>query len=231
MSITENILRLNNVRGVVTSLIDRGNGAQLVNQEYGKKPGETLFDTTLSQELAEKGVKQIEAIPLDVAIRYTPEVSCTFTQNPVQIGVNVNDHSYNNPDTLTVSFGTSDVKGTLARLTGIVASAAAGFDDIKKNKTPSKILLDLLYRAKEERTLFQVDDGLHTYTDMMIQNITYDKDKTTYRSLVATVTLQQFIFVSTDYNAKNGITRTPVLPVDKSTFAYAKGFLDRIRLV
>lgn len=230
MSVTENILRVNNLRGVVTSIVDRNNEAQLVAQYFDAENGYTLFDDTARKEYEKKyGKKPIEAIPLDVAIRYTPDMSTTFTQNPVQYGVNINDHSYNNPDTLTITFGTSDIKSTSARLKGIVTSAQSRFDNIKKNITPSRALLNLLYRAKEERTTFQVDDGLHTYTDMVIQNISYDKDKTTYRSLVATVVLQQFIFVNAAVDV--GTQRTQPLPVSQSSFSKAKGVLDRIRLV
>lgn len=242
MSITDNILRVKNAQGVVTSILDRATTAQLYNQEYEEQikaleSGEgstanTLFslpDTTYEQ--AFKG-RPIRSIPLDVAIRYTPEMSNTFTSNPVQIGVNVNDHVYNNPDTLVVNFGTSDVKGTLARMSGLIQTVQNGFDNIKNNQTPSRILLALLYKAKEERTLFQIDDGLRTYTDMVIQSITYDKDRTTYRALVATVTLQQFIFVESGIgDTPNGLVRTQVQSLEKSTFAKAKGVIDRIKLI
>ena len=77
-------------------------------------------------------------------------------------------------------------------------------------------------------TIFTLDDGLHTYTDMVITNITYDKDKTTYRSLVATVTLQQFIFVDT---VEAGSKRPPVVPGSASTFANVWDKITAIRLV
>lgn len=74
-----------------------------------------------------------------------------------------------------------------------------------------------------------MDDGVHTFTDLIITNISYDKDKTTYRALVATVTLHQFIFVNSDENV--GIQRTQPLSVKDSTFSQVAGVLDRIKLV
>lgn len=232
MSVTDNILRVNNVRGVVTSLVDRGTSPRLVNQDYDTSE-DGLFTLEARRQWQElHNEKPLKEIPLDVVIRYTPQVSTAVTNNPTQLGVNVNDHTYNEPDTLTIHFGTSDVKGTLARMTGLISTVQNGFDNIKNNQTPSRILLALLYKAKEDRTLFQIDDGLYTYTDMLITNITYDKDKTTYRALVATVTLQQMIFVNTlTDDAKNGLVRTQVVPVDKSSFAYVKEKIDSIRLI
>ena len=231
MSATDNILRVNNVRGVVTSLMNRGTSPKLVSQYYNTENDDkfTLEAERIYNQAYNK--TPIKEIPLDVVIRYSPVMSVSVTGNPVQIGVNVNDHTYNNPDTLTVNFGTSDVKGTLARMAGIIASARTNFDNIKRADTPSKLLLELLIKAKQERTLFQLNDGLHTYTDMLITDIQYDKDKTTYRALVATITLQQMIFVNSEDLGKSEIYRTQALPVETSTFSKVKGVIDRIRLV
>lgn len=230
MSVTDNILRINNIRGVVTSIVDRGSTPRLISQYYDTENDEkfTLEAERLFNAIYKKD--PIKEIPLDVVIRYSPAMSVSVTGNPVQIGVNVNDHTYNNPDIMTVNFGTSDVKGTLARMSGIIASAATGFDNIKNIDTPSRLLLALLVRAKQERTLFQLDDGLHTYTDMLITDITYDKDKSTYRALVATITLQQMIYVNSESEGKE-IYRTQAVPVEKSTFSAIKNTIDRIRLI
>lgn len=230
MGITENILRVNNVRGVVTSITDRGTSPRLVSQYYSTEQDDlfTLEATKIYNQLHNQ--KPIKEIPLDVVIRYSPVMSNTVTGNPVQIGVNVNDHTYNNPDTMTINFGTSDVKGTLARMAGVIAAVQNGFDNLKSAQTPSKLLLALLVKAKEERTLFQIDDGLHTYTDMMITEIQYDKDKTTYRALIATVTLQQIIRVNVTEDAR-GIYRTQALPVELSTFAKIKNTINSIKLI
>lgn len=223
MSVSENILKVQNMQGTLTSIKDKVLAdAYLFNEEYKEQmqwynwnPSETPADQlpTLFSYTAGKPQRYI---PLDVVIRYTPEVSSTVTSNPTQIGINVNDHVYSNPDTMTITFGMSDVRGSLARLTGIV-KAFTSVDALKNPQTPSRSLLSLLYKAKEEHTLLSVDDGLHTYTNMVITNITYDRDKSTYRSLVATATLQQFIFVNTGTEAL-GVIRPSVLPGSASRF-------------
>lgn len=232
MAITDNILRVNNVRGVVTSLIDRGNQPRLINQNYSTTED---LNFTLEEErayLKRYNKKTIKDIPLDVVIRYSPRMSTTVTGNPVQIGVNVNDHTYNDPDTMVINFGTSDVKGTLARMQGLVKAVQSVYDDWKSLETPSRALLSLLYKAKEQRTVFTIDDGLHTYTDMLIKEIEYDKDKTTYRSLVATVVLQQMIFVDVvAEDLKNGIIRTQAVALSNSTYAAKANTIARIILV
>lgn len=232
MSATDNILRVNNVRGVVTSLMNRGTSPKLVSQYYNTEDDEIF---TLEAERVFNALynrEPIKEIPLDVVVRYSPVMSVAVTSNPVQIGVNVNDHTYNNSDTMVVNFGTSDVKGKLARLSGLISSVKTGFKDITDADTPSRLLLRLLIKAKEERTLFQLDDGLSTYSDMLITEIAYDKDKTTYRSLIATITLQQMIYVRADIDGEvAGIYRTQALPVGSSTFAKSKNVIDKIMLV
>lgn len=231
MSVTENILKVQNVQGVITSIKDRFTGNELVNQEYALQ--KSVHDTLLNAEFTDEASKEryvasanlfshtagepFKSIPLDVVVRYTPEVSTTVTTNPTQIGINVNDHVYSNPDTVTVVFGISDISRKLARLSGVVKSFTS-IDALKNPVTPSRALLNLLYKAKEEHTLLSLDDGLHAYTDMVITNITYDKDKSTYRSLVATITLQQFIFVNTEGNDINSF-RPQVVPGAASTYA------------
>ena len=219
MSATDNILRVNNVRGVVTSLMNRGTSPKLVSQYYNTEDDEIF---TLEAERVFNALynrEPIKEIPLDVVVRYSPVMSVAVTSNPVQIGVNVNDHTYNNSDTMVVNFGTSDVKGKLARLSGLISSVKTGFKDITDADTPSRLLL-------------QLDDGLSTYSDMLITEIAYDKDKTTYRSLIATITLQQMIYVRAGIDGEvAGIYRTQALPVGSSTFAKAKNVIDKIMLV
>lgn len=230
MSVTENILKVKNIQGNITSIKDRGSDARLVNQEYADQ---LAYSKLSPKPLYYSGMfsypsgKPFQYIPLDVVVRYTPEVSATVTSNPTQFGINVNDHVYNNPDTMTVVFGSSDIKGSLARLQGVVKSFTS-LDALKNPETPSRYLLNLLYRAKEEHTLLALDDGLHAYTNMVITNITYDRDKSTYRTLVATVTLQQFIFVDT---LEVGSKRPSVVPGSKSTFASAWDRITAIRLM
>lgn len=235
MSVTENILKVKNVQGVITSIKDRGADAQLYNQEYTKQMEYFTFDSesgdvdSLPDLFSYTSGKPFQAIPLDVVVRYTPEVSTTVTSNPTQIGINVNDHVYNNPDTMTVTFGISDIRGTLARLSGVIKSFTSA-DALKNPQTPSRALLALLYKAKEEHTLLTIDDGLYTYRNMVITNVTYDKDKSTYRSLVATATLQQFIFVNVIQESM-GCVRANVVPGVASKFANAWDRISSIRLV
>lgn len=235
MSVTENILKVKNVQGVITSIKDRGSDAKLINQEYDDQvkyynevvvPGDKDKAAEFSL-VSYPSDKPFKSIPLDVVVRYSPEMSSTITSNPIQSGVNVNDHIYSNPDTMTVVFGASDIKGTLARLTGVVKSFTS-IDSLKNPVTPSRALLNLLYRAKEEHTLLCVDDGLHTYTDMIITNISYDKDKSTYRTLVATIVLQQFLFVNTE---EVGSKRPAVVPGKASTFSKVWDSVTSIRLL
>lgn len=105
------------------------------------------------------------------------ERKLTITQNPVEIGASVVDHAYVNPTTVTMKIMMSDVHqsiipGQFSDLTFRHTSAWAILKQIQESRIPVDIFTKLGY-----------------YKNMLIESISAEDTKETFRALDATVTL------------------------------------------
>ena len=101
----------------------------------------------------------------------------TITENPVETGASVVDHAYVNPTTVTMKIMMSDVHqsiipGQFSDLTFRHTSAWAILKQIQESRIPVDIFTKLGY-----------------YKNMLIESISADDTKETFRALDATVTL------------------------------------------
>nr|DAG86938.1 MAG TPA: hypothetical protein [Bacteriophage sp.] len=212
MAIAGQVLQVEGLAGTLVSIINRGGNPKLVNQKV------------VNEEKLDKD--DISEIPLDVVISYDVTLSNQKTSNPTQMGVNINDHIFKDPDVIVVNFGTTDYKGTLARLRGLYDGISSGWRNYKSGDSLSKQMLDILITASERKTLFSINDGLHRYDNLSIDSINYVRDKKTHRSFIATVTLSSWIFVQAG-NLDGSVASTPV-PYDKTAYAKAIDNLSNI---
>lgn len=212
MAIAGQVLQVEGLAGTLVSIINRGGNPKLVNQKV------------VNEEKLDKD--DISEIPLDVVISYDVTLSNQKTSNPTQMGVNINDHVFKDPDIIVVNFGTTDYKGTLARLRGLYDGISSGWRNYKSGDSLSKQMLDILITASERKTLFSINDGLHRYDNLSIDSINYVRDKKTHRSFIATVTLSSWIFVQAG-NLDGSVASTPV-PYDKTAYAKAIDNLSNI---
>lgn len=105
------------------------------------------------------------------------ERKLTITQNPVETGASVVDHAYVNPSTVTMKIMMSDVHqsiipGQFSDLTFRHTSAWAILKQIQESRIPVDIFTKLGY-----------------YKNMLIESISAEDTKETFRALDATVTL------------------------------------------
>lgn len=105
------------------------------------------------------------------------ERKLTITQNPVETGASVVDHAYVNPTTVTMKIMMSDVHksiipGQFSDLTFRHTSAWAILKQIQESRIPVDIFTKLGY-----------------YKNMLIESISAEDTKETFRALDATVTL------------------------------------------
>lgn len=105
------------------------------------------------------------------------ERKLTITQNPVETGASVVDHAYVNPTTVTMKIMMSDVHqsiipGQFSDLTFRHTSAWAILKQIQESRIPVGIFTKLGY-----------------YKNMLIESISAEDTKETFRALDATVTL------------------------------------------
>ncbi len=105
------------------------------------------------------------------------ERKLTITQNPVETGASVVDHAYVNPTTVTMKIMMSDVHqsiipGQFSDRTFRHTSAWAILKQIQESRIPVDIFTKLGY-----------------YKNMLIESISAEDTKETFRALDATVTL------------------------------------------
>ena len=181
MSIAGEVLQVEGLAGSLVSVINRGGKPKLVNQKV-------INNDWIGED-------DITEIPLNVVISYDVTMSNQKTANPTQIGVNVNDHIYKLPTEITINFGVTNFEGTLAKLRGLYTNIMSGWKDYRVGDSISEQMLSVLISAKDRKTLFSVDDGLHRYDNLTIDTINYVRDRKSNKALIATITLSDFIFV------------------------------------
>lgn len=129
------------------------------------------------------------AYHFDAIMKINTELSATYTSYPVEFGVDMQDHAYNNPDTITIygytgskelSISATDLPGLgvaavvgkinnpyLSAAVGIGAEFLAGDESTRGAET-----LDFLKELKESFTRFDVVTDLIKITGLKIDTIT-----------------------------------------------------------
>ena len=105
-----------------------------------------------------------------------------ITNHPVQNGANITDHAYKQPAMLSLRYGWS-TSGAIFSLD----LGAPSVDDV----------YSMLLNLQESRQPFDVVTGKRSYTNMLIRSIDLVTDKTTEKSIIVDVLLQQVIIVET----------------------------------
>lgn len=123
----------------------------------------------------------IGPIPISVIMRERHESALGITEEPIETGAKVTDHSYVEPKRLTLEFAD--------------AGAAATYN--------------ALVRFQESRTPFTVVSGLFVYPNMLIKNLSATRDATTSRILDGKADLQEIIIVSTAYTMTEAEENSP----------------------
>ena len=115
----------------------------------------------------------IGPIPVAVVMRENHRSSLEITENPIETGASVTDHAYIKPKSVTLEFADGNAAATY----------------------------NALVRFQETRQPFTMVSGLYVYTNMLIKEITANRDVDTSRILDGRAELQEIIIVSTTYAA------------------------------
>lgn len=113
----------------------------------------------------------------DAVFSTTHNANVTVTTQPVEIGANISDHAYMEPDQVTMEIGASDV------------SEGAG----SNHSVNVYNMLRSMMEAREPISLFT---RLKSYTNMMVVSISVTDDYTTSTALRASVMLQKILIVN-----------------------------------
>jgi hypothetical protein len=117
----------------------------------------------------------------DAVLRSEHHSALKITTHPVQSGANVADHAYVEPATLTMELGMSDV------MPGIIETQ---FTD---QSSRSISAFQVLRKLQADRMPLQVTTRLHTYKNMMLEELTVPDDYKTQFGLRATVRFTEIL--------------------------------------
>lgn len=123
----------------------------------------------------------IGPVPVSVIMKEDHLSTLGITENPIETGAKITDHSYVEPKKLTLDFAD--------------ANAAATYN--------------ALVRFQESRTPFICVSGLYLYQNMLIKSLSAQRDRQTSRILSGKAELQEIIIVSTAYTASEGEANAP----------------------
>lgn len=126
--------------------------------------------------------RSIAGIVPQVVVEEKHRDELVITNHPVQNGANITDHAYKQPAMVSLRYGWSS-SGALFSLD----LGAPSVDDVYR------MLLDL----QDGRQPFDVVTGKRNYSNMLIRSIDLVTDKTTEKSIIVDVLLQQIIIVET----------------------------------
>lgn len=113
----------------------------------------------------------------DAVFSTTHEANVTITTQPVEIGANIADHAYVEPDTVTMEIGMSDA-----------------FEDAGSNHSVNAY--NMLRSVMEAREPISLYTRLKSYTNMMVVSISVTDDYTTSTALRASIMLQKILIVN-----------------------------------
>lgn len=153
-----------------------------------KQKKKTVTQTDPFQSYGETPLTTEEEITVgyffDAFLKESHTGSVRVTDHPVQGGMNISDHAYNLPDSLTIEVFASD-----------------SMDSVKTNQfktygTKSVSVYETLRDLKERRVLVSVRTRLRYYENMIIENMTVTDDYKTAYSLKCTVSFRQIMIAS-----------------------------------
>lgn len=150
--------------------------------------------------------KSIGGIQLDAVISESHSNVVRITKNPVEVGVDTNDHAVIEPKKITIIAEVSDTPLGFAALTQIVDLLTGLFgSSTSGNITRSITAYNALVQIQEARQTIEVQTKLKEYKDMLITNISTFQDKDSSRIVSMSIQLEELI-----------VTPSEVVQIDKS---------------
>lgn len=126
--------------------------------------------------------RSIHGIIPQVVVEEKHRDELVITNHPVQNGANITDHAYKQPAMLALRYGWST--------SGALYSLDLGAPSVED-------VYDMLLKLQESRQPFDVITGKRNYSNMLIRSIDLVTDKTTEKSIIVDMLLQQVIIVET----------------------------------
>lgn len=131
-------------------------------------------------------IRSMGGLVFDAVFDETHETELEVTDNPVETGVVVSDHSYMRPMTVTISAGVTDTP-----------FSTAVSDTFASDAGRSRRAFDLLLALQKSGEPFDVQTGLMLYKSMVCKSVRTSQDKDSSGALLFTATLREVLIVGT----------------------------------
>ena len=153
------------------------------------------------QSLLIKPTRMIGDLIAQVTVEEVHEDTLEMTDQPVDVGAVITDHSYMQPASLIIQCGWSNSPsnpgvggGLLSALTGTAAGVSAILGGAGLSQVNA--MYQQLQNLQRSRIPFDVYTGKRFYQNMLIKSLKVTTDKETENSLHVTATFRQVILVS-----------------------------------
>lgn len=137
--------------------------------------------------------RYIDSIFIDAFLRESHQSEVSITEFPVEFGININDHRVILPKVI-------EIEGAVSNMTPLIFGASFKVPDFVVGSNTSRATqawknLLLLQQTGEP---FDVQTGLITYKNMVIQSLRADRDKFTSGGLFFTAKLKEVVILTTE---------------------------------
>jgi hypothetical protein len=166
-------------------------------------------------------------INFDIVKTWSYKNSVRLTQNPVEQGVNINDHRIIEPMHLTIEVGVSNVVNPLNSLTStsnvLQASKLLFTAGFSLANSPMEATYSMLKAAISNSEPFEIISPLGKLKNFVITSIESSNNSSNYGAFEGTIELQEVLFFETIANKTNlsGV-KNPTTNVGTLTQKYSK---------
>ena len=130
--------------------------------------------------------RDLAGVPVDGVLSEDHTWSNRVSENPSELGVNINDNKKRNPNKLVMEVVVSNTKTRTAAITGIFSTS---------DLTPLEQFSNDLYELLISDDPLEIQTGMKLYENLVVENIRMRQDVNSANAIVAIVSLTERIVV------------------------------------
>lgn len=173
--------------------------------------------------------KSLGGIQLDAVLSESHNNQLRVTENPVELGADIVDHSIIEPKRISIVAEVSDTPLGTAALGQIVDLVTGLFGtSTSTNITRSNAAYNALVQLMETREPIEVQTRLKLYTNMLITNIRTTQDKDTSRIVRMNIDLREVLITESEVVSLDAAQLQEGTTREQATSAEKKGRKEAI---
>lgn len=173
--------------------------------------------------------RSLGGISLDAVISETHDVEIKSTENEIELGASISDHSVILPKRLTIVAQVSDTPLGAAAFGEIVDLVTGLFGTAtSENITRSNAAYNAIVQLAEQREPIDVQTKLKFYSNMLIKKISVTRDKDTSRVVLMTIDLQEMLITTSKIVSLSAETLQEGSVREQGTSAEERGRVEAV---